>query len=388
MGIFDLFFDKYVRLNGTKCLLKKKEVLKLCGDFVAVDRNRTGYIIQKIDFDNDFIIRFKNKYQGNNLGKFHRYIAQYIPYISKITETREQLPFQFKYLDMTLDEMKSIVFDFYREIDKKYIKRHDWVSYLEGLKDDPNFTSNEKMSLSERNGDCSVGVTDNRLILTLNLSNSCTGLAAIAHEFGHLLSQSSRERAISKLDCIVEIESLFMEMVFVDWLGENGKLSQNQVNQYWVYDNNKFVGDCLALSTENELVSRMAGEITKGRFKHFSKEIKGQKNEQRLLCKVINIADKKQKAVGPYLYRYVVGRTISYALFEEYKKNPEETMQKFDSYLRCCSDITSLDEAGKMLLGENYKTKVLDCLFTPEQQKEIADRKKELSELHSVREKN
>lgn len=55
MGIVDLFFDKYTRIHGTKCVLKKNEVLKLCDNGVRLDLNRTRYIIEKIDFDDGFI---------------------------------------------------------------------------------------------------------------------------------------------------------------------------------------------------------------------------------------------------------------------------------------------------------------------------------------------
>ena len=66
MGIFDLFFDKYTKIHGTKCILKKKEVLKLCDNGVRLDSNRTRYTIEKIDFDEDFINRFRKRYVRNN----------------------------------------------------------------------------------------------------------------------------------------------------------------------------------------------------------------------------------------------------------------------------------------------------------------------------------
>lgn len=47
MGIFDLFFDKYTKIHGTKCILKKKEVLKLCNNGVRLDLDRTRYTIEK-----------------------------------------------------------------------------------------------------------------------------------------------------------------------------------------------------------------------------------------------------------------------------------------------------------------------------------------------------
>lgn len=390
MGIVDLFFDKYTRIHGTKCVLKKKEVLKLCDNGVRVDLNRTKYTIEKIDFDEDFINRFRKRYVKNNLGKFHRSISPYIPYLAAIRDERMSRPPQYTYLDMTLDEMKTIVMDFYRDIDTKYIKRHDWVSYFEGLKNDPRFFVDEHEPFCGKSGNNSVGVRDFGLILTLNPENNLSGLATIAHEYGHLLSQSSREkRGNPKADCLAEIESLFMELVFVDWVEKNGKISQNQINQYWLYTNNCLANYCRELMTENEVICRLGGEISKSRFKHVAKDIKGHKNEQELLCKMINVADDGQKVTGPYVFRYVVGEIISLTLFEEYKQNPQETMQKFDDYLRCRCEISSLDEAGEMLLGRNYESKIMNCLVSPERQQKIAEEKRQYFEgVFSTKEKN
>lgn len=390
MGIFDLFFDKYTKIHGTKCILKKKEVLKLCNNGVRLDSNRTRYTIEKIDFDEDFINRFRKRYVRNNLGKFHRSISPYIPYLVAIRDERMSRPPQYKYLDMTLDEMKTIVMEFYRDINTKYINRHDWVSYFEDLKNDPRFFVDEHEPFGDNGGNNSVSVKDSGLILTLNPANNLSGLATIAHEFGHLLSQSSREkREDPKVDCLAEIESLFMETVFVDWLEKNEKFSQNQINQYWLYSNNGFVTDCKELITENEVVYRLGGEISKSKFKHIAKDIKGHKNEQELLCKMINVADDGQKLIGPYVFRYVVGRAIAFTLFEEYKQNPQETMQKFDDYLRCRCEISSLDEAGEMLLGKNYKRRIMNCLISPERQQKIAEERRQYFEgVLSTKEKN
>lgn len=137
------------------------------------------------------------------------------------------------------------------------------------------------------------------------------------------------------------------------------------------------------------MVYRLGGEISKSKFKHIAKDIKGHKNEQELLCKMINVADDGQKLIGPYVFRYVVGRAIAFTLFEEYKQNPQETMQKFDNYLRCRCEISSLDEAGKILLGENYKRKIMNCLVSPERQQKIAEERRQYFEgVLSTKEKN
>ena len=193
----------------------------------------------------------------------------------------------------------------------------------------------------------------------LNIEDTIRGYYAIAHEFAHLSSQRVVEMKGAKTDCVGEIESLFMEKLFNQYMIDWGMITDEEYTAYLTQRRETLRGELSKMLEEDDLLSVIKPPVTLESLTEaeevFRTDPRFAKNYENLMCRLEETVNTKRSAA--YIFRYVVGEIVSNALFDDYMKDPAATMEKYKAFLFSNAD-KSYGELMTGLLGEGYEDKL------------------------------
>lgn len=164
------------------------------------------------------------------------------------------------------------------------------------------------------------------------LRSSFSEIKGVVHEIAHATSQKFRQEGQEKETLIGEIESMFMEKIFVDYCMNN----IDKVKEILVKDSSKEIPNDQA----EDFIYDM---FVNGRFLYLERRA-------NFCC-----SEDEDKTAREDEFRYIVGEIYSTALYEKYKDDPEKTIKKFVKYLKHNSEY-NLDETAEVLgIGSSMK---------------------------------
>ena len=188
-----------------------------------------------------------------------------------------------------------------------------------------------------------IGKIDVRVRLGISKSNgkietNIHNIVAYLHEITHSISErnTSPQPIAVKEDCSSEIESMFMENLFMHYLSNNAVQLSN------LFYKEKTIPNADPIFIKN-IVKNYQAEHDKG-LQDILKMIK---------YEPYNSQDPKHKQNE---FRYLIGDIYSYVLNDAYKKNPTATLDRYAEFLKNNASLT-LDESSKILFGNNKITK-------------------------------
>lgn len=265
-------------------------------------------------------------------------------------------------LDLDLAGMQQIVLQFYGELDLELKNR------IEKTLSDPFF----EHKFSEPNGN---GINEGSRVgfewknnfaqngeIVLNPSNNLIGIITVAHEFAHLLEERIQKRIKNKEDCLGEIASMFIEKVFAEYMLKKSMIEKKDYRILKEHDLNCFSNNVRVLVEENEILSGLEVPISGVQLRELHKKYAFSDRKGVLMRRVqqmtgIGMPKNVQPESGQKRFRYVAGEVVSGALFEDFKKNPKETLGRFENFLSSNAEMEEA-EAYQTLLGENYFQKL------------------------------
>lgn len=274
-------------------------------------------------------------------------------------------------------DMETVAYMFYKQLDAQF-----GTKFYETLK---NSFSSGKVKLNahepnERGGRNCVGqdfdangkpISD--CIVELSPPKTMAGYIVVAHEFSHVLEERTQKMMKQKSDCLSEVVSMYVEKIFIDFLSKlevEGKgtekqkfIDENQKQQFLKHRDNLFLKQVCIMLEENEIIEQLGAQITGEKLEAIEKKYEGSQRGKALSdrMKVMIFGDCGHEVYGQREFRYVVGEVVSRALYQDFQKNPQKTMNKFSKFLKVNAEIDE-KQAFSLLLGENYQQKVQDVL--------------------------
>lgn len=242
-------------------------------------------------------------------------------------------------LDWTKEQMQACALAFYKDLDMDF-----YFTIKERFCDVEN--SIEIDAPQEGwHGKSSVGFgkTFKGLKIQIKPQDNVYGLLTFVHEFAHLLPIRAKKRVPAKLCFITEIESHFCELAFLDYLYENGILDEkelkNELHQYWL----SFKADVGLMLQENHLFKKynLSCPVTKEMLNKIQQDSKPDKNHKVLMKRLEIMANGREDGRvenGVYAYKYVFGKLVANALFEDFKKDKKATLKRFKKFLKKSND--------------------------------------------------
>ncbi len=261
---------------------------------------------------------------------------------------------------LSFKDMERLALAFYKDFDNElYYKLkevlNDPYTIYETYKPKPQDKNNPNKN--------SCGIRFGHPHIELTPENNVCGLLAPAHEFSHALSQRIQKFMKQRTDCLGEIESKFIEKVYLDFLLEHDIISQEDYKNCQNITRRDLALNCELLIQENDILSQITPPITKDKLDKFLEDNKNNPNINKLKERLDEMTfGDTENMYGEYIFRYVVGEAVAAALYEDYKKEPAEIKQKFKEFLRTNAEI-STEEALQILLGENAMAKINDVFF-------------------------
>lgn len=288
---------------------------------------------------------FSKKYAiiGNTVITFMRSDLKKI--LAICLKDAKKLPYPDR--DFTRQEMADIFYQFLRDTDIDL-----YINLLNILRDPAVKTYMTEPSPNNRDEDNYNSAGLNGRILSISPKNNAGGLIQVCHELSHMLSQRMQKNMSARDHTIGEIEALFIEKIFAQYLKDNGIISQYEFDAYKSFRNYKLAADTAECIMRHAVFSLTGGNIDEEKVSKLVRYAGNQMIPDYILPTL-------KKMANPHLgynpaERYVLGEAVSSLLFEEYKKDKEGTMEKFKNFLSHNAQITYKD-ATQELLGKRLK---------------------------------
>ena len=327
--------------------------------------------------------RFNEVVKKRNSYWFYGQIKSVLPFIKKLVTTLDMEEVKFNEIDLTVGKMQTYALEFLYDLDPEFEEKV--CDVLENLKGTTLFTGRP----TEKGGENSVGLRklkkDLMVDIQLHPQNDIMGIIVVGHEYGHLLSQRIQQRRKQMTDCIGEIESLFIERLFADWLLNKGIITKEERKKIEISWKNNLLGNARGIYEEWVILSNLKQPTFGDDLKNFEQRLVSEEKlsfldllKKRMVVMIKD--DDGQQKHGEYMFRYVVGEVVAEALYQDYKKNPELTKQRFKEYLAHNAEYEffkkkQFEKDGRMvenlvfdknemkkcfttLLGEDYKKKI------------------------------
>lgn len=266
---------------------------------------------------------------------------------------------KFPEIELTLAQIQDVVFDFYKSLDGQLFEN------LQKVLNNPFFEHrfNEPSPSGHKNAvgfnyDNSTGKPVDGVI-DLNPRNTVEGYVVVAHEGAHTLEERNQKLMRQKTDCLGEIASLFVEKLFGDYLLSKGIITTEERSALRCRQETNLIRNVNILIEEEEILRQLdipiSGEQLFGLQEKYQGTMRGE-ILQRRIGEMIN-GDGNQEVYGERMFRYVVGGFVSEALYQDFKKTPQQTLERFKEFLEHNAEMDE-NEAYQTLLGENYAQKV------------------------------
>ncbi|MGN1201148.1 MAG: hypothetical protein ACI4R8_02665 [Candidatus Caccovivens sp.] len=318
-------------------------------------------------FDEEFAQKFKEVCERRHAWYFYESTKKFLPFLHKIKNSVDRKKVDLPKVEFNIKDMKSMALVFFQDLRPEF-----YESIKRVLKaSDTLLKENEP---AKEHGLLSVGVKGNKeqpnekpfIEINLNPENTSMGCVGVAHEFAHILSERVQKRIRPRTDCIGEIESLFVEKLYLDYMLGNGIISKEE------YDNNKqmrlnsLLNNLDLMFEEEEILSRLGQDITKESFLKLDSDTKEHGNHDALIRRLDIMVNGQngKKLFGQYVFRYIVGDVVSEALYQDYLKQPNETLNNFANYLEHNAKL-NLKGSLQKLLGEEAENKIKNTWLAP-----------------------
>ena len=327
--------------------------------------------------------QFNEVVKKRNSYWFYGQIRSVLPFIKKLVTTLDIEELKFNKLDLSVGKMQTYVLDFLYDLDPELEEKV--ANVLEDLKGTLLYVGKP----TEKGGENFVGLrkTKKNTVVDIQIHprNDSTGILVVGHEYGHLLSQRIQQHCQQKTDCLGEIESLFIERLFADWLLKKGFISKEERKKFDTKWKNNLLGNARGIYEEWVILSNLKQPTFGDDLRSFEQRLisDGKLSLLDLLKKrmVVMIKDDDgQQKHGEYMFRYVVGEIVAEALYQEYKKEPDLTLARFKEFLahnaeyeffkkkqvnkdgqvveNLVLDKAEMQKCFTTLLGEDYKAKL------------------------------
>ncbi len=257
---------------------------------------------------------------------------------------QRDLRFCFQEKQYSLDDMLKICFDFYKSLDKNLYNKI--IDLLRNENVDVIITEPSPKN-KDKNSFC--GEENDRQKVVINPPNDNLGLLIVCHEFCHILSQRMQENAPALDSTIGEVEALFIEKVFVNYLFEKGIFTEEEKDNFSAYKDWSLINKIYYCFQRNDILTMLGFyPLDRKNLKDLIKSIKRSPNKNILFDRL------KEMATENYRYeeRYVLGEIVATVLFDHYLKDKKGTIKKFEEYLTHNAQIDR-EQMLKELLGCN-----------------------------------
>ncbi len=240
----------------------------------------------------------------------------------------------------SLEDMLLICFRFY---DSLGINLYQDLKEVLGNENTKVIMSEPSINNRGKENSCNDGLGQ----IVLNPTNDLAGLLAVVHELCHAISQRMKENKRAIDLTIGEVESLFIEKVFICYLYENKIISHKEYVDLFVCMNNTLVRQIDYCFQRNDILNIVGFlPLTKESEKELEQMIAHDRNRDVLFERL------KQMGRGEYEYkeRYVIGGVVSTVLYDRYLNDREGVLKTFKKYMSQNAEL-NYRQMLEMLLG-------------------------------------
>ncbi len=313
-----------------------------------------------IELNEEFADKLKEACERRHAWDFYGRIRRFFPVMHSIRRELGHRPrVDIAKVNYSLKEMKNKAFLFYKDL------RPAFYENIKKVLNAPD-TILREAEPSEKHGSMAVGLSGKgqkrKIEVDLHPFNDVQGMVSVAHEFAHILSERAQKGIGQKTDCIGEIESLFIEKLYLDYLLKNGVISKEEYDRNKEFRKNGLACDLGTIFEEEEILSRLGRDINKEALLKLDNDTKDHRNHDALMHRLDVMVNGKdgREFHGEYVFRYVVGEVVAEALYQDYLKQPKETLENFERFLQNNAHL-SLQGSLDTLLGKNAEKKIGDA---------------------------
>ena len=214
-----------------------------------------------------------------------------------------------------------------------------------------------------RESNLSVGLVDGIIEINLEPQNNLHGLMTVVHEIvGHLVEQRNQEKCEQKIDSVVEISSLFVERLVLDYFQEQGMMTKEEHDREVAFWYNQRIGDANFILQERHICRGVEPPFTQEKLSDFIKGLEGDKNKDVIVGHLYKQSTSPKPRTARFLYRYIVGTVVASLMYEDWKKDPAKTMERYKTFISKNAEYKSSRYAFQDLLGDDYEKRLSSLL--------------------------
>jgi len=311
----------------------------------------------------------------NAHGFYSEICKSYPDFFRKIHDVERGKTFEdlkFDKVDYSVGKMGTIVSDFLLALDVDLYEKlwgvlEDLTTVYRPHKPQKNAGTNcvSVREVEERGKTGKVIKKFIRIEIDLAPTDDVKGMNTVAHEYGHILEQRVQQKVRQRTDCLGEISSFFIEKLYADYLLKIGNIDETQYYALKKAHKQDFIANARIMLEEYEILSQLKIPITGEQLAKLEERYCGTKRYNHLKHRINEMINGKngKDFHGEYVFRYIVGEVVSELMYQDFYKDPNETLKRYKQFLSCNAEIKR-EEAFEMLLGENYRqrmTKYLDA---------------------------
>lgn len=311
--------------------------------------------------DKEFVSKYNETAKELKLTDFFYQTKEFMPLIDyiadnfKVKNIYKSLYPEFSKMEYNFETMENMVLEFFKDFSPKLynlIIEQKNSAGVEFEVIEPN--------IKRRRTDSFIMFFVNELV-HLSPSGDSFGPISICHEYGHLVSDNTRKYQWSLTnyrswqdDATCEVESLFVEKVFRDWLYENGVITAKDYNLHCKRNFDSLVYQCKLLRKERNAILSLRPPIKVKDFQTFS----AKRNVKGVIKTLNRVADKTSSNDNPsFLFRYILGEFLAQVLYDEYKNFPMSATKTFEEFIDKNSYLTIKDTC-RLIAGNEYLDRI------------------------------
>ena len=308
------------------------------------------------NFTDEDVKRINYNLEKLGLVSFHKRIDSLIPFFCEFDSKQEKNDVKFKKSSLSTEEMLGYALAFYEDLDENMY--HNIMNVLQ-----PSESIIIMQSTKKNGGFNAVGLHNGERFINLCPQNNTRGLIVVAHELAHLLDQRGQKKRVPKNEHFEEIPTIFIEKIYNDYLLQNGLIDKKDHKANIIQGNLNFRGNLVAVCQERDILKDLAIPVKDAQqLNQYIESIRENDNFNPLvdrLCVWAEDFNKFESNNGDYCSRYLFGEIAAEALYQDYKKDRQDALGRLNSFFECSSEIDSIEECGKVLLGDEYEQKLM-----------------------------
>ena len=309
----------------------------------------------------EFVSKYNSTAKELKLTDFFYQTKEFMPIVDYIADNYDvkniykSLYPDFSKMEYNFETMEGLVLEFFKDFSPKL------YNIIIEQKNSPGVEFEViEPTLKRRRPDSFVMFFVNEFV-HLSPPGDSYGPISICHEYGHMASDRTRKYQWSishyrswQDDATCEVESLFVEKVFRDWLYENGVITAKDYNLHCKRNFDSLVYQCKLLKKERNAILSLRPPIKVEDFEKFSAK-SNVKGVLKTLGRVANVTNANDNPT--FLFRYILGEFLAQVLYDEYKVLPMSATKTFEEFIDKNSFLTIKDTC-KMIAGDNYLERI------------------------------